>query len=285
MVSPTKAGRPTGEDDPFPEDDKKPFWVSRSFPASFVVDRPYGIRGEQILFLHFRSPVALSIGEHDSEEPPGTCVFLMPGTPHRFSGVAKAGITFDGMHISHAFLRDLQSLRLEADKVFHPIRTDFVPFTINQIRMEAERKREHWQLVVSHSVSLILALLARYLPDRKSTREPEPDGETQAQLQNLARQIDENVGHPWTVEEMAALLNLSRSRFSSIFTSFMGESPRDYLINARLRHAIILLTNSSLNVAEAADQSGFQSAYYFSRIFHKRIGCPPSQYNDRFIIG
>ncbi|MEI8341046.1 MAG: AraC family transcriptional regulator [Verrucomicrobiota bacterium] len=285
MVSATKAEGPPAQDDPFPEDDKMPFWVSRSFPASFVVDRPYGIRGQQILFLHFRSPVTLSISKSDSAEPSGACVFLMPGTPHRFSGKAKAGMTFDGMCIPHAFLRDLQSLHLEADKVFHPIRTDFVPFTINQIRMEAERKREYWQRVVSHSISLILTLLARYLPDRKSSREPEPDGETLVHLRNLARQIDENVGHPWTVEEMAALLNLSRSRFSSIFTSLIGESPRDYLINARLRHAIILLTNSSINVAEAADQSGFQSAYYFSRIFHKRIGCPPSQYNDRFIIG
>ena len=91
--------------------------------------------------------------------------------------------------------------------------------------------------------------------------------------------------HDWTVEEMAALMNLSRSRFSTIFTKHIGEAPRDYLINARLRHAIILLTNSSVNVAEAADQSGFQSPYYFSRIFHKRVGCAPSQYKDRFVIG
>ena len=189
------------------------------------------------------------------------------------------------MHISDTCLRELEALHLPTDEVLRPIRTDFVPFTINQMRMEFERKNRHWEMIVGHSISLILALVARYLPDRKSGEDLDPAGEVLVKIQDLARRIDDEVGHDWTVEEMAALMNLSRSRFSSIFTKHLGESPRDYLINARLRYSIMLLTTSSLNVAEAADKSGFQSPYYFSRIFHKRVGCPPSQYNDRFVIG
>ena len=189
------------------------------------------------------------------------------------------------MQIPEKCLPELKALEIPTDEVLHPIRTDFIPFTINQMLMEFERKNRYWQMVVDHSTSLLLALVARYLPNRKSRGEVDPEGEVLIKIQDLARKIDEELDHDWTVEEMAALMNLSRSRFSTIFTKYIGETPRDYLINARLRYAIILLTNSSVNVAEAADQSGFQSPYYFSRIFQKRVGCPPSQYKDRFVIG
>ena len=49
---------------------------------------------------------------------------------------------------------------------------------------------------------------------------------------------------------------------------------------ARVNHAEWLLTNRHTTVAEAAEQAGFRSIHYFSRLFHRRVGCPPSRYYE-----
>ena len=58
----------------------------------------------------------------------------------------------------------------------------------------------------------------------------------------------------------------------------MGQSPIDYLTDYRIREACNLLCNSQLSIAEIAVSVGFFDQFYFSRVFKKAKGVPPSKY-------
>ena len=58
----------------------------------------------------------------------------------------------------------------------------------------------------------------------------------------------------------------------------VGKSPIDYLTNYRVSEACSLLKNTNLSIAEIAVSVGFFDQFYFSRVFKKVKGMPPSKY-------
>jgi len=82
----------------------------------------------------------------------------------------------------------------------------------------------------------------------------------------------------WTVAEMAKRANLSEARFSALYRKIFGTSPNDELIRARGEHAQFLLAHTSLPIKAVAGRCGFESVPYFSRAFHRRVGCAPRDY-------
>ena len=59
--------------------------------------------------------------------------------------------------------------------------------------------------------------------------------------------------------------------------SNVGQAHR-YLTNYRVSEACSLLKNSGLSIAEIAVSVGFFDQFYFSRVFKKVKGVPPSKY-------
>lgn len=77
-------------------------------------------------------------------------------------------------------------------------------------------------------------------------------------------------------EDLAARCALSPFRFSRLFKETYGLTPRDYIINFRLREAHRLLENPFAMVADVAFAVGFTDPSYFARIFKQRVGIAPS---------
>ena len=54
--------------------------------------------------------------------------------------------------------------------------------------------------------------------------------------------------------------------------------PNEYLTRYRVQKAGLLLSTQHLSVGEAAYSTGFSDQLYFSRVFKKYRGVPPSRY-------
>lgn len=80
------------------------------------------------------------------------------------------------------------------------------------------------------------------------------------------------------IADLAAQAGYSPDHFSRVFRDIMGQSPRDYLVNARIDRARQLLSESSLTVSQVADALGYRDVYFFSRQFKQRTGQSPTQY-------
>lgn len=92
---------------------------------------------------------------------------------------------------------------------------------------------------------------------------------------SLERVMQDNFCFNLKLEDFARLSARSLSTFKRDFTRHYNTSPGKWLMEKRLKNASHLLTNMGKTVAEAAFESGFESASHFSRAFRQRFGASP----------
>jgi len=86
---------------------------------------------------------------------------------------------------------------------------------------------------------------------------------------------------PWTVEELARQVGLSRTRFAERFHHFLGEPPMAYLARWRVKLGAELLQSTEDSVAEVAATVGYGSEAAFNRAFKREMDCPPAQFRRK----
>jgi AraC-like DNA-binding protein len=87
--------------------------------------------------------------------------------------------------------------------------------------------------------------------------------------------------HPWTLEDLAKAVGLSRSVIAQRFQQYLGEPPMAYLARWRIRLAAQKLTGSNQGIARIAADVGYGSEAAFNRAFKREFGVPPAQFRTR----
>lgn len=82
-------------------------------------------------------------------------------------------------------------------------------------------------------------------------------------------------GREWTVAELAAQSNVSRSVFAQRFQTTIGVPPLRYATELRMRLASQWLTHEKVSIDVAAQRLGYASQAAFSRAFKRVVGHPP----------
>ncbi len=83
-----------------------------------------------------------------------------------------------------------------------------------------------------------------------------------------------------SLNQVAALVNLSASYFSEVFSQETCQTFKEYLTEIRIMKARQLLRTTSLRTAEIAFQVGYNDAHYFSSAFKKQTGLSPTEYRS-----
>jgi AraC-like DNA-binding protein len=129
---------------------------------------------------------------------------------------------------------------------------------------------------VNHLIDELLIFIARQSGRQTNLRRDFPEMFTK-----MEEALRQNLGHQWTVEEMAALIGLGTTAFSEKVKIFTGFSPLNYLINIRISEAIKLLKKPEINVTEIALETGFYSSQHFSTTFKKLTGYTPMEFRKK----
>ena len=90
--------------------------------------------------------------------------------------------------------------------------------------------------------------------------------------------FQENLYGNIELEEMAEKLNLSSSYLGEVFKSYTGLTPYQYYLHLKVNKAKELIEVGELSIKEIAYKLAFEDQYYFSRLFKKKTGVPPSQW-------
>lgn len=123
-------------------------------------------------------------------------------------------------------------------------------------------------------ISVIAAILARVGGGEGD------DGSREAKtVAEIIRLCRENFSDPeLNVNAIADELGLSRSTVRRQFKERMRITPSEYLSNLRLQHALSLLQQTRLPLAEVAARSGITEVSYFCRVIRRSIGETPEQF-------
>jgi len=93
--------------------------------------------------------------------------------------------------------------------------------------------------------------------------------------------IDDNIGNPITLQEIATVACLSPHHFLRLFKKTFQETPHQYLTRRRIEHAQHLLVTTEHSIGEICARIGFQSPGSFSWLFRRRVGESPDAYRTR----
>ncbi|ASB48792.1 hybrid sensor histidine kinase/response regulator transcription factor [Alkalitalea saponilacus] len=90
--------------------------------------------------------------------------------------------------------------------------------------------------------------------------------------------VEENISNPLFNKDMfASEMNVSGSLLYKKIKSLTDKSPSDFIKSVRLSRALELLQSRKLTITEVSEMCGFSSIAYFSTVFKKHFGKPPSE--------
>jgi AraC-like DNA-binding protein len=100
-------------------------------------------------------------------------------------------------------------------------------------------------------------------------------------LAPIVAMLQSSPSRTYSSKELAAMTNLSPSRFQVLFREYTGHSVVRYQNWLRINKAKSLLLSGEYSVSEAAKEVGFLDVFYFSRLFKKLAGFNPSHFRNQ----
>jgi AraC family transcriptional regulator len=102
-------------------------------------------------------------------------------------------------------------------------------------------------------------------------------GLPRAKLVRAVEYIQDHLDTDLTVSRIAQAVYISPYHFTKLFKRSTGQSPHQYVVEARVRKAKELLTKGKFTISEAAYQVGFVDQSHLTRHFKRVFGLPPKR--------
>ena len=96
-------------------------------------------------------------------------------------------------------------------------------------------------------------------------------------LWTLWQEVQQNLSHPWTVEELATKAAMSNEHLRRLCKKQFGRSAKQQLEHLKMRRARILLSDGENKIETVARDLGYPDISSFSNAFKKIMGFRPSQ--------
>lgn len=122
----------------------------------------------------------------------------------------------------------------------------------------------------------VIDLATRALTLGRRTRQAAPSSVERRRIREVVRHLDVAYAEPCGLETLAAMGQVSRFHFIRLFRAVTGESPRQYLIGARLRAAADRLTDTAEPITSIAFDIGFNDISHFNATFRRAFGLSPT---------
>lgn len=151
--------------------------------------------------------------------------------------------------------------------------------------IEAASKAENLdRLIILLSILKILSETKDY---RRITREQsfyKSDKYETERLNVVYNYTMANYSEPITLDQIAAISNLTTTSFCRYFKLMTNKTYYDFLIEIRISHACYFLIEDKIAIEQIADKCGFYNLSNFYRQFKKVIGVTPLTYKRKYLM-
>ncbi|MBI5396633.1 MAG: AraC family transcriptional regulator [Verrucomicrobia bacterium] len=205
----------------------------------------------------------------------GDAFLLFPGVWHRYAPDRRTGwdehwVGFDGEMARRLVRNRFFSPRAPVVRV---AREDAALGVFNSIMDAIKTHQPALQQVLAGLTAHLLSLL--YSTAQASLTE---DTHEAAAIREAVRLMHADPQAKFALPDLARQLHVSYTWFRRAFAQHTGLSPHQYLLQLRIARARSLLAESNWAVKEIAAQAGFESEYYFCRVFKKKTGLTPGEW-------
>jgi len=143
---------------------------------------------------------------------------------------------------------------------------------------EMQSREEAYRLVVQGMLTEFFALLLRgEVSDNRSSSVLAENIRYYSVIDPALQKIHTDYHRKITIDELAAMCNVSKYHFCRIFRQATGQTAMQYLTGYRLMIADVMLNNTDKSIAEIAWDCGFTDESYFCRCYKKSEGNSPRQ--------
>lgn len=226
----------------------------------------------------------------------GQTVYLEKGSVLLFNpGISHYEYSREGMESTQIHIGFRQFTIDGFQKDFFPFDTPILKFNhfddaffslCYDILAENEKKQPGYDVVLKSLVMRLVTLLLRNqdaVSGGNENKKLSEDKQAKQQIiVNAVLYLEEHLDQDITLNSLAQELYTSPTNLSRIFKEETGKTPIHYLITIRLDRAKELMkTQPHKTVKEIAQLVGYRDAYYFSKLFKKYVGLPPSEFSKK----
>ncbi len=249
------------------------------------------------LFYVDRGNISLNIDGRDISLSAGQGVFYKPRTNHRMTGstasVANvASISFLCPDLDEKFFGGkICTFDHHEKKLLHQL------IVISNEHLERQsnkhdgpkgmRPKKGAPAHVPSFIKAILEYLLLYIYTRQDTlikgkriHQKQATPMVNSAIEYMYNNINEKI----SIHDLAKHVNMSDSRFRTLFKNEIGQSVIDYFNDIKMEHAKTLIRDDNYTFSEIAMALGFSSESYFSRQFKLKTGMTPSEYSQLLYV-
>ncbi|MBR6790493.1 MAG: helix-turn-helix transcriptional regulator [Oscillospiraceae bacterium] len=252
--------------------------IDGSTGSAYSLLRPDG-RKDHYLFYIVDGWVDIEIGGRMTRVGPHNFVFYPPWTHQQIWYPAVPELSIYYVHFTGAAADEAMRQFTGPEALIRPVRDHtMAELLFRQLRQSVLAARlACGRLPVTDlkANGLLLQLIALMTQQDSERPRPEHDAIMSAMLY-ISEHFRENIA----LEQCAANAHLSLGRFSHLFRELMGVPPHQFILSRRIDEAKELLRYSSMTVSEIAKSVGFDDPSYFSRVFRRHTGHPPTDYRS-----
>jgi AraC-like DNA-binding protein len=253
----------------YPKNNEHPGSHSFTWNRGRILDAYYLVfisKGEGVFESAVTKPVKIN---------GGTCFFLFPGIWHRYkpnqtSGWEEYWVGFKGLYpdilIKNGFFKPQSPF-------IHMAANDMALQLFRQMIVTVRSSDFNYQPIISGITLQLLGLFSTIANGSSLAQNP-----GQILIEKAKFLMQENMETVLSIGAIANELPMGYPAFRKTFKKVTGLSPNQYYLDARLKKAIELMRSTKLNFKEIAHKTGFESPFYFSKLFKKKYGTGPKAF-------
>ncbi len=149
------------------------------------------------------------------------------------------------------------------------------------IKTQISLLQEGTSFSIKYANSLMLTRIIKFIKNFAEKNDSKKYPET---LNKALSFINNNLGYPFKLKDLAKELNYCERQLCNIFTQHLGTSPKQYIISERIKRACTFLSTTYTSIELIADSLGFYSTSHFITTFKNAMGVSPTQYRKQGAI-